>query len=96
MISESEARSLINEVFEEETLVIGGLIAVHEVEDDLVWRLFRNLDLIRNRALNRLERRTGNDGKQPERRTFTEPHPAIEEFLAQLGRTVDPDPASDK
>ena len=35
MISRTEAKELINDLFEEEALVIGGLVAVHEVDDDL-------------------------------------------------------------
>ena len=51
MITKAEAQDLINGLFEEEALVLGGLVALHEVEDDLVWRLVRNLDAIRGRAL---------------------------------------------
>ena len=34
MIGRDEAKTLIRELFEEEALVIGGLVAVREMEDD--------------------------------------------------------------
>ena len=55
MITETEARDLIDGVFEEEALAIGGLVAIHEVPDDLVWRLVKSLDTIRERVLRRIE-----------------------------------------
>jgi len=82
MISTVEARSLINNLFEEEALVIGGLVAVYEVDDDLVWRLMKNLDVIRGRILRRLEDQTPAD--ELPRRPNLKPHPAIEEFLRSI------------
>lgn len=35
MISEAKAKNLINDLFEEEALVIGNLVAVHKMDDDL-------------------------------------------------------------
>ena len=73
MLSKTEATDLINDIFEEEALALGGLIAVHELEDDLVWRWVKNLDLIREKALLRLK----TDSR-------LQPHPAIEDFLASV------------
>lgn len=84
-LSAAEARMLIDDIFEEEALVIGGLVAVHEIDDDLVWRLIQNLDAIRARTLRRLpdEERAGEAAsREPDLR----PHPAIEEFLLSLRR----------
>ena len=53
MISTVDATALINELFEEEALVIGGLVAVHEMDDDLVWRLIQNFNVIRGQILRR-------------------------------------------
>ena len=87
MITKAEAQDLINNVFEEEALVIGGLVALHEVDDDLVWRLIRNLDAIRGKALRSLE---GSESPAPEgsgpKRPDLRPHPAIEEFLLKIRR----------
>jgi hypothetical protein len=88
MISKAEARELINDLFEEEALIIGGLVAVHQVEDDLVWRLVKNLDVIRGKVLRRLEDKSSADGDGASaRRTNLKPHPAIEDFLLALRRT---------
>ena len=88
MISKADAKALINDLFEEEALVIGGLVAVYEMDDDLVWRLIKNLAVIHAKILRRLEEEipTGGD-EPPPRRPNLKPHPAIEEFLRSLRRT---------
>jgi len=87
MISKAEVRDLINDLFEEEALVIGGLVAVHEMDDDLVWRLVKNLDVIRGKILRRLEDKvTGDEDGTPPRRPNVRPHPAIEDFLLSVRR----------
>ena len=87
MISTAEARDLINDLFEEEALVIGGLVAVHNMDDDLVWRLVKNLDVIRARTLRRLNDEPPDDDAKPwYRRPNLKPHPAIEDFLLSLRR----------
>ncbi|MBK8164636.1 MAG: hypothetical protein IPK64_01605 [bacterium] len=87
MISKAEARDLINDLFEEEALIIGGLVAVHVVDDDLVWRLVKSLDVIRGKILRRIE------DEESEREITHQcqadngkPHPAIEEFLLSVRR----------
>lgn len=87
MISKAEARDLINDLFEEEALVIGGLVAVHKLDDDIVWRLIKNLDVIRGKTLRRLDDEPpGDDAKSWYRRPNMKPHPAIEDFLLSLRR----------
>jgi hypothetical protein len=87
MISKAEARGMIDELFEEEALVIGGLVAVHEMDDDLVWRLVKNLDVIRGKVLRRLEDEApADEDGPPRRRPNLKPHPAIEDFLLSLRR----------
>lgn len=87
MISRAEVRDLIDDLFEEEALVIGGLVAVHEMDDDLVWRLVKNLDVIRGKVLRRLDDKAPGDGDgAPPRRPNLKPHPAIEDFLLSLRR----------
>lgn len=88
MISKAEVRQLINDLFEEEALVIGGLVAVHQVDDDLVWRLVKNLDVIRGKTLRRIDAREG-DGEESgglTARPNLKPHPAIEDFLLNIRR----------
>jgi hypothetical protein len=85
MITTAEAKDLINDIFEEEALLIGGLAAVHEMDDDLVWRLVKNLDVIRGKFLRRLGDGQENSGDgSAARRSNLKPHPAIEDFLHNL------------
>ena len=84
MITKAEVRELITDLFEEEALLIGGLIAVHRVDDDLVWPLVKNLDLIRGKFLRRLEDRELPDEASIPLRHPLKRHPAIEDFLLSL------------
>ena len=87
MISKAEARALIDDLFEEEALVIGGLVAIQKVDDDLVWRLVRSLDAIRGRTLRRLDEEPSlGDVEQQHQRPSVKPHPAISDFLRSLRR----------
>ena len=87
MMRKSDVKDLIRDLFEEEALVIGGLVAVHKVEDDVVWRIVKNLDAIRRKYLRRLEDKDPDgDGGGPPRRSYLKPHPAIEDFLLTLRR----------
>lgn len=84
MIGKSEVRELIDDLFEEEALVIGGLVAIHDIEDDLVWRLVENLDVIRGKVLRRLDDRAPADEEESAQRPNLKPHPAIDDFLRSL------------
>lgn len=87
MISKAEAKGLVNDLFEEEALVIGGLVAVHRLDDDLVWRLVKSLDVVRGRFLRRVDDQEASDnGKGPSPRPNLRPHPAIEDFLLNIRR----------
>ena len=87
MITKESARGLILDVFEEEALVIGGLAAVHGIDDDLVWRVMRSLDVILAKSLRRLESsNTAGPDKENRENVSTKPHPAIEDFLLKLRR----------
>lgn len=85
MITKDEAKELILEVFEEEALVIGGLVAVHEVNDDLVWRLMKNFAVILEKTLSRLGTPEQSEPIETQK-SGVQPHPAIEEFLLKLRR----------
>ena len=88
MISKDEVKKLINDLFEEEALVLGGLVALHDIEDELVWRLARNLDLIRRKTLSRLNRSGDVDSSEPAaERPNLKPHPAIEHLLLNIRRS---------
>ena len=87
MIGKPEARAIINDLFEQEALIIGGLEALHAIEDEVIWRLIRSLDAIRRKALRRLadEDPTDDDTSEPSE-VNRRPHPAIQEFLLKLRR----------
>lgn len=87
MMGKAEVRALIDDVFREEALVIGGLAANHGLDDDLVWRLVRNLEAVRGRALRRVDdeppvEETGSERESP----TVAPHPAVSDFLRCLRR----------
>lgn len=85
MISKTEAKGLVNDLFEEEALILGGLVAVHRVDDDLVWRIVKNLDVIRGKVLRRIEDRDADDGAAAKRPNL-KPHPAVEDFILSIRR----------
>ena len=87
VFNKTEVRELINDLFEQEGLVIGGLVAIHKVDDDIVWRLIRSIDAIRRKFLRRLEEKDPDEqGAGPFGRPNLTPHPAIEEFLLAVRR----------
>ena len=85
MITTADARALIDELFEQEGLIIGGLVALHDIEDEVIWRLMRSLDAIRRKTLRRL----AEQGAAPTDEVAADqvdltPHPAIEHFLQSV------------
>ena len=88
MISEAKAKRIIQELFEEQALVIGGLLPFHEVDDEFIWKLLKGVDVVRNSAIRQL------DGSPPmmsfgdRRKKLTlSPLPAVEDFLTKLRGT---------
>ena len=88
MVATRKAKELILQIFEEEALVIGGLAAMHGFDDELLWGLMRNLDVILGKALASLEENSPK--RQATHRTNVRPHPAVEEFLSKLKRISGP------
>jgi len=85
MIDKVEARDLVNDLFEEEALLIGGLVLVYGMDDDLVWHLVRSLDFVRRKFLRRVEDGSPADGVEPAPNgSSLRPHPAIADFLRSL------------
>ncbi len=74
--------SSIAELFKEEALLIGSLAANYDMNDDLIWELCRNLDLIRLRFMKKIDQdQTGSN-------RFTKtPHPAVQELLRKIKET---------
>ncbi len=87
MMTQAETKELIADLLEEETLLIGGLLAVHEVDDGFIWELFRNLDIVRGKLIQRIETNYPLESEMGQaREPDLKPHPAIEEFLLKLRR----------
>jgi hypothetical protein len=85
MFTTAEARDLMDEVFEKEALVIGGLAATREIDDELVWRLVKSLDVIREKTLRALEEKEQSILREETDMPLNmEPHPAIEDFLLKI------------
>ena len=87
MTDKEEARELLDEVFEELALLIGGLVAYYGLRDDIVRNFVRTLDFVRDMLLRRIEE--GIEVDEAERTpsgSTLRPHPAIEEFLLSLRR----------
>ncbi len=82
MIEKAEAKKLINDVFEEEALVLGGMAVLQEIDHCLAWRLVKNLDAIRRKALRRVDAEDDDGTGQSD---FTQ-SPAIAEFLRTIRR----------
>ncbi|MCD6404320.1 MAG: hypothetical protein J7M19_00675 [Planctomycetes bacterium] len=85
MVVGTDVREIVNDLFEEEALLIGGLIAVHRLDDDFLWRLVKNLDVIRGRFLRRIEDGEGREESAPSH-VDLKLHPAIESFLENIRR----------
>lgn len=90
MLSKQKAKELILRIFEEEVLVIGGLAAMSKFDDELLWRLMRNLDAILGKSLAAVTDNDNTHRVQLKRDSMVRPHPAIEEFLAKLKRISGP------
>ncbi|MFN8180147.1 MAG: hypothetical protein U0167_19625 [bacterium] len=83
-MTEAEVREFLDDVLEEEALVLDGLAETHGVSDRFVRQLFRSLEAIRAHAIERLE---GVAGSPSPGAGSSRPRPAVEEFLAKLGRS---------
>lgn len=88
VMARADTRRLIAEVFEETALVLGGLVAVCEVDDDFVWRFVKGLDAVCTKALKRIDHRGVSErADAADAESRLRPHPAIEEFLLKLRRS---------
>lgn len=88
MIKVDEARNLVDEIFEQQALLIGGILAVYGMEDKTVWRLIRNMDVIRWNVMFKLDELEDEDDIPDdvlqEKNFNLKPHPAIEGFLGKI------------
>lgn len=81
----AEVRRLLESTIEDIALVLGGIFAVHAVEDDVVWKVMQHLDMSHAKALARLDEADSTRRIDRQRRAApSEPHPAIEALLRKL------------
>ncbi len=79
------ADQVLVDAFEEVALVLGGIFAVHDVDDEAIWQAAKSLSVIYRKA--RAAIRNACAGKAPESdEPDSEPHPAIVDLLAELRR----------
>jgi len=80
----TDVRGLVNAMFEEIALVLGGVVSLHPVNNEAIWSLVRGLDRVRQRHLRAVDR---SDPDPPFARgdgAEITPHPAVEQFLKNL------------
>jgi hypothetical protein len=77
-------RDLVTELFEEEALLLGGIVAVCPVDDEVVWRFIRGLDRLRRRVMQRIDDVAPAAPADRPHGAGAEPHPAIERFLRSI------------
>jgi len=85
MLTKTEVKELINDVFEQQALVLGGLVAMQGMDEELVWSLVRSMDTIRMRTLRSLGGGVV-EAERDEDPVDRTPHPAIQDFLLKLRR----------
>ncbi len=84
-MKEVQPQRVVVDLLRESALVVGGLVALHEVEDEFIWQLMRSLHVIGRRSLRRLARRRPARRADPQTMQVpARPHPAVEEFLNRL------------
>lgn len=85
-MEQAAVRKALDETFRDVALVLGGIFAVHEVQDEAVWQVMKHLDIAHENALAKV------DGLDPAARRPAYPkheyehHPAVEALLLKLSR----------
>ena len=82
-------RGLLNDVFEELGLFLGGVAVVDHVDDDIIDRLARGVSSLRKRAIRQLEQAPLPEESTPVVPGVVQPHPAIERLLAEIREDCD-------
>ena len=79
----SHIPDIVREMCREIIICLGGVFAVHEVPDDLIWQIAKSLDRIFQKTLAVLgEEENIPENGIPERKY--QPHPAIQHVLERL------------
>jgi len=82
MMSERERRQELREIFRQLVLTLGGIFAVYDADDDLIWAVTRALDQV-------FEAHLAPAADEPiewASARHHRPHPAVVELLAAIDR----------
>ena len=84
MIENKEVKQLILDIFREEALLLSGLFTVYEVPDDFVWRVMKNLEILVQNAMRRIDNQDQITDNPIHARRSGSPHPTVAEFYNEL------------
>lgn len=79
---EIDELGIVREMCRETIICLGGIFAVHEVPDDVIWQIAKSLDQIFQRTLTKVSKEEIPEETVPERKF--QPHPAIQQVLGRL------------
>jgi hypothetical protein len=74
---------LIRDAFDDIALLVGGVAALHNLDDDLLWTLMKRLDRIRVKLLRSLLSGATREEFEPAAVRPPRMHAAVDEFLAR-------------
>jgi len=77
-----KARQVLDATIGDIAQVLGGIFALHDVEDAVVWKAMKHLDLSHSTALARLQESDGPESFED--REASKTHPAVEALLRKL------------
>jgi len=83
-MDKSNVHGLINTMFEEVALVLGGVISLHPMKNEAIWSLVRGFDRIRQRHLRTVDQAESNPPFARDDGTGITPHPAVEQLLLAI------------
>lgn len=79
-----EARKLLDETVEEIAMVLAGIFAIHDVENEVVWQAMKHIDMAHESALAKLEGLDPKSGGSVRARPAPSAHPAVEALITKL------------
>lgn len=80
----SQIYKLINSMFQDITLCLGGIFLLNQVDDELIRTIANSLEEIYEDSINTLKILNSDSAVIPEKPKELKPHPAIEKFLIRL------------
>jgi len=81
--SRGDPQSLARGAMDDVALIVGAAVALHHLDDDLVWTVMKRLDRVRVRLLRDLRGLTQDEKVEPGPAKPPRVHAAVEEFLVR-------------